>query len=71
MDRQSTARPHHREPQRAASALVHSAVEPNVFARIEADTTVKPATLKATWINRAGERIFEVATTSTQLGHRH
>ncbi|MCP1413799.1 alkaline phosphatase [Paenarthrobacter sp. A20] len=52
-------------------ALVHSAVEPNVFARIEADTTVKPATLKATWINRAGERIFEVATTSTQLGHRH
>ena len=52
-------------------ALVHSAVEPNVFARIEADTTVSPATLKATWINRSGRRIFEVNTTSTELGHPH
>ncbi|GAB3533612.1 hypothetical protein GCM10027403_07910 [Arthrobacter tecti] len=51
-------------------ALVHSAVEPNVFMKMVADTTVEPATLTATWINRAGERIFEVATDSKKLGHR-
>ncbi|WP_019181982.1 discoidin domain-containing protein [Microbacterium yannicii] len=48
-------------------ALVHSAVEPHVFVRLEVDSTVKPATLTATWINRDGERIFEVATDSDQL----
>ncbi|WP_020390478.1 alkaline phosphatase D family protein [Kribbella catacumbae] len=51
-------------------ALVHSAVEPNVFLKLVADTTVKPATLTATWINSAGKRIFEVHRTSTDMGHR-
>ena len=48
-------------------SLVHSAVEPHVFLRLEADTTVEPATLKATWINRDGVRIFEVNTDTDQL----
>ncbi|WP_052594788.1 alkaline phosphatase D family protein [Luteipulveratus mongoliensis] len=52
-------------------ALVHSAVEPNTFLRLEADTTVRPATLRATWINRDGKRLFEVKTDSKALGHRH
>ncbi|GAA1827747.1 discoidin domain-containing protein [Agromyces salentinus] len=48
-------------------SLVHSAVEPHVFLRLEADTTVQPATLKATWINRDGRRIFEVETDTDRL----
>ena len=36
--------------------LVHSAVEPHVFLRLQVDD----ARLTASWINRAGERIFEV-----------
>lgn len=47
--------------------LVHDAVEPYVFLKLEADTTVTPATLKATWINRDGKRIFEVKTDSNKL----
>ncbi|WP_436497584.1 alkaline phosphatase D family protein [Actinokineospora sp. HUAS TT18] len=49
--------------------LVHSAVEPNVFLKLVADTTVTPATLTATWINRDGRRIFEVRRTATEMGH--
>ncbi len=48
--------------------LVHSAVEPNVFLKLVADTTVNPATLTATWINMHGERIFEVQTDTDKLG---
>ncbi|GGM90297.1 hypothetical protein GCM10011609_29040 [Lentzea pudingi] len=50
-------------------ALVHSAVEPHVFLKLVADTTVSPATLTATWINREGRRLFEVRRTATDLGH--
>lgn len=48
-------------------ALVHSAVEPHVFMRLELDTTVEPATMSAIWINRDGERLFEVRTDAAQL----
>ena len=48
-------------------SLVHSAVEPHVFVRLEVDSTVKPETLTATWINRDGARIFEVSTDSERL----
>ena len=48
-------------------SLVHDAVEPYVFLKIQADTTVEPATLTATWINRDGKRIFEVKTDITKL----
>lgn len=47
--------------------LVHDALEPHVFLKLEIDTTVTPATLKATWINRDGKRIFEVSTDSDQM----
>lgn len=49
--------------------LVHSAVEPNVFLKLVADTTVSPATLTATWITRDGRRLFEVSRTATEMGH--
>lgn len=47
--------------------LVHHAVEPYVFVRMEVDDTVSPAQLKAEWINRDGRRIFEVSLDSNQL----
>jgi phosphodiesterase/alkaline phosphatase D-like protein len=47
--------------------LVHHAVEPFVFLRLEADDRQTPATLTATWINREGKRIFEVALDEEQL----
>ncbi|MEU9339123.1 alkaline phosphatase D family protein [Streptomyces sp. NPDC048290] len=50
--------------------LVHSAVEPHVFLKLVADTTVSDPTLTATWINRDGRRIFEVARTASGMGHR-
>ncbi|MFE4633479.1 alkaline phosphatase D family protein [Streptomyces sp. NPDC056773] len=49
--------------------LVHSAVEPHVFLKLVADTTVSNPTLTATWINRAGRRLFEVTRTAAELGH--
>ncbi|QDU55040.1 alkaline phosphatase D family protein [Aeoliella mucimassa] len=47
--------------------LVHHAQEPHVFLRIEIDTHLSPATLKAEWINRDGERMFTVNLDSDQL----
>ena len=47
--------------------LVHAAAEPNVFLKMQIDTTVAPATLKATWVNLDGKRIFEVNTDSDKL----
>jgi alkaline phosphatase D len=38
--------------------VVRSAVEPNVFLMLEADTTVTPARLEGTLINARGERVF-------------
>ncbi|WP_327170560.1 alkaline phosphatase D family protein [Streptomyces sp. NBC_01336] len=49
--------------------LVHSAVEPHVFLKLVADTTLDMPTLTATWINRDGERLFEVTRTAGELGH--
>ncbi|WP_217710454.1 alkaline phosphatase [Streptomyces sp. NA04227] len=49
--------------------LKHSAVEPHVFLKLVADTTVPDPTLTATWINRDGTRFFEVRRTATQMGH--
>lgn len=48
-------------------SLVHDAVEPYVFLKLEVDTTVEPATLKASWINRDGRRIFEVQTDRAKM----
>ena len=50
-------------------SLVHSAVEPNVFLKMVADTTKKDPSLTSTWINRAGRRIFEVDLLASRLGH--
>ncbi|WP_433259653.1 alkaline phosphatase D family protein (plasmid) [Streptosporangium sp. CA-135522] len=50
-------------------SLVHSAVEPHVFLKLVADTTVTPATLTATWINREGRRLFEVRRTATDMDY--
>ena len=47
--------------------LVHAAAEPNVFLKMQIDTTITPATLKATWVNLDGKRIFEVKTDSDKL----
>ena len=47
--------------------LVHAAAEPNVFLKMQIDTTASPATLKATWVNLDGKRIFEVITDSDKL----
>ena len=47
--------------------LVHAAAEPKVFLKMQIDTTVTPATLKATWVNLDGKRIFEVKTDSDKL----
>ncbi|WP_285566487.1 alkaline phosphatase D family protein [Streptomyces sp. RTGN2] len=49
--------------------LVHSAVEPHVFLKLVADTTLDMPTLTATWINRDAERLFEVTRTAAELGH--
>ena len=48
-------------------ALIRSAVEPFVFLKLTVDTTVTPATLKAVWMNRDGEVIFEVLTDEDEL----
>ncbi len=47
--------------------LVHHALEPHVFLRLEVEDHATPATLKAEWINRDGKRIFAVNLDSTQL----
>ena len=48
--------------------LVHHAVEPHVFLKLEVDNRADPATLCATWINRDGRRLFEVRLDSEGLG---
>lgn len=50
-------------------SLVHSAVEPNVFLKMVADTTVNDPSLTSTWINRAGKRIFEVELLASKMGY--
>ena len=47
--------------------LVHHAVEPFVFLKLEASSETAVATLNATWINRDGRRVFKVALNSNEL----
>ena len=47
--------------------LVHHALEPNVFLRLEADSTSNPPRLTASWINLNGKRVFEVDVTIDEL----
>lgn len=47
--------------------LVRSAVEPHVFLRVDADSTVTPAELHATLINRNGEQVFSYHLTTDDL----
>jgi len=48
-------------------SLVHDAVEPHVFLKLEVDDRQSPAELSATWINRDGRRIFDVQLDSSQM----
>ncbi len=47
--------------------LVRSAVEPNVFLRVDADSTVTPAQFHATLINKDGETVFSYHLTEDDL----
>lgn len=47
--------------------LVRSAVEPNVFLRVDADSTVTPATFNAALINKNGETVFSYHLTEHDL----
>lgn len=47
--------------------LVRSAVEPHVFLRVDADSTVTPAEFHATLINKAGETVFSYRLTTDDL----
>jgi alkaline phosphatase D len=49
------------------SDLIRSAVEPNVFLRVDADSTVTPAELHATLINKRGETVFSYHLTADEL----
>lgn len=50
--------------------LVRSAVEPHVFLRLDADSTVTPAVLHASLINKAGETVFSYHLTADDLRAR-
>lgn len=47
--------------------LVRSAVEPNVFLRVDADSTVSPAEFHAALINKSGETVFSYHLTEEDL----
>jgi alkaline phosphatase D len=47
--------------------LVRSAVEPNVFLRVDADSTVTPAQLHAHLINKDGEQVFSYHLSADDL----
>lgn len=47
--------------------LLRSAVEPNVFLRVDADSTVTPAVLDAALINKNGETVFSYRLTAEDL----
>lgn len=47
--------------------LVRSAIEPHVFLRVDADSTVTPAELHATLINKNGETVFSYHLTAADL----
>jgi alkaline phosphatase D len=47
--------------------LVRSAVEPNVFLLLEADSSVSPATLRGMLVNEKGDRVFSYGLTAAEL----
>ncbi len=47
--------------------LVRSAVEPNIFLRVDADSTVTPAEFHATLINKNGGQVFSYHLTTDDL----
>jgi alkaline phosphatase D len=47
--------------------LIRSAVEPHVFLRVDADSTVTPATFHATLMNKDGETVFSYHLTAGDL----
>lgn len=47
--------------------LVRSAVEPNVFLRVDADSTVTPAVLDAALLNKDGETVFSFRLSADDL----
>ncbi|MEX2212596.1 MAG: alkaline phosphatase D family protein [Phycisphaeraceae bacterium] len=47
--------------------LVWAQAKPNVFLRVVADSTLTPASLTATWIQRDGTRLHEITLATTQL----
>jgi alkaline phosphatase D len=47
--------------------LIRSAVEPNVFLRVDADSTVTPAQFHATLINKDGDTVFSYHLTESDL----
>ncbi len=47
--------------------LVRSAVEPNIFLRVDADSTVTPAEFHATFINKNGEPVMSYRLTENDL----
>ena len=49
------------------SALLESAEEPHVFLKLHADTTISPATLETTWMNREGRIVFNIQLSRDQL----
>ena len=50
--------------------LVRSAVEPNVFLRVDADSTVTPAVFDAVLINKNGETVFSYRLSADDLKPR-
>jgi alkaline phosphatase D len=47
--------------------LVRSAVEPNVFLRVDADSTVTPPEFRAVLVNKDGEEVFAYRLTEDEL----
>lgn len=47
--------------------LVRSAVEPNVFLRVDADSTVSPAEFRAVLVNKDGEEVFAYRLSENEL----
>lgn len=47
--------------------LVRSAVEPNVFMLVDIDSTVTPARLQTSLVNRHGDRVFTYTLTTAEL----
>ena len=49
-------------------ALIHDSGEPNSFLLITVDSTAKPATLNARFLNKDGQSFFKLMFTEQELG---